>query len=160
MKLLLTIVAAIAFMLTTTSAEAQNIILGEKVPDSRIRSWLMDLQPDAADYTCIIFYHSKSPRCQECLPKIKRIVNTYEGKLNLIILTKEDYSKAGVTLTEHLSDRVGVAFDDGGRTFIAYGVRFIPFCVIYDKKGYAVWCGHAKSFDEKAFDRILTYKRK
>ena len=160
MRYFLTIVAAIAFILASTSAEAQNIILGEKVPDSKIRSWLMDLQPDAADYTCILFHHSKSPHCQECLPKIKRVVNNSEGKLNLIIITKEDYSKAGVTLTEHLGDKVGVAFDDGGRTFLAYGVRFIPFCVVYDKKGYAVWCGHAKSFNEKTFDRILTYKRR
>ena len=160
MRYFLTIVAAIAFMLASTSAKAQNIILGEKVPDSKIRSWLMDLQPDAADYTCILFHHSKSPQCQECLPRIKQVVKNSEGKLNLIIITKEDYNKAGVTLTEHLSDKVGVAFDDGGRTFLAYGVRFIPFCVIYDKKGYAVWCGHAKSFNEKTFDRILTHKRK
>lgn len=158
MKRLATIVAAMAFLLS--SAKAQNIILGEKVPECKFRSWLMDLQPDAAEYTCMLFYHSKSPQCQKCLPRIKQIVNKHEDKLNLIITTKEDYGKAGVSLTEHLDDKIGVAFDDGGRTFIAYGVRFIPFCVIYDKKGYAVWCGHAKSFDEKVFDRILTHKRK
>lgn len=160
MKRLLTIVAALVFVMASTSVKAQNIILEEKVPDSKIRAWLMDLQPDAADYTCIFFHHSQSPRCRECLPKVKKIVDSSEGKLNMVIITKEDYSKAGVTLTEYLNDKVGVAFDDGGRTFIAYGVRFIPFCVIYDKKGYAVWCGHAKSFNEKVFDRILTYKRK
>lgn len=160
MKQLITIVATIAFALISAPTEAQNIILGEKVPDSRIRSWLMDLQPDEADYTCILFHHSQSPRCQESLSRIKRVVNKNKGKLNLIIITKEDYSKAGVTLTKHLSDQVGVAFDDGGRTFYAYGVRFIPFCVIYDKKEDAVWCGHAKSFNENVFDRILTHKRK
>ena len=158
MRLLLTILCSMAFM--ATSAEAQNIILGEKVPDSKFRSWLMDMQPDAADYTCILFHNSKSPRCQKHLPQIKRIVNSNEDKLNLIILTKEDYSKAGVALTEHLGDHIGVAFDDGGRTFTAYGVRFIPFCVIYDKKGYALWCGHAGSLTQEIFDRILTYKRR
>ena len=158
MKRLLAILATV--VLWATSAEAQNIILGEKVPDSKIRSWLMDLQPDAADYTCILFHNSKSPQCKKHLPKIKQMVNDYGSKLNLIIVTKEDYSKAGVSLTEHLDDRIGVAFDDGGRTFIAYGVKFIPFCVIYDKKGYALWCGHAGSFTKEIFDRILTYKRK
>lgn len=144
---------------TINATNAQNIILGEKVPDSRFRSWLMDLQPDVADYTCLLFYHSKSPRCQKCLPQIDKMVEKYGSKLNLIIVTKEDYGKAGVTLTEYLDDRVGVAFDDGGRTFAAYGVRFIPFCVIYDKKGNAAWCGHASTFSEKIFDRILTQKR-
>ena len=37
----------------------QNIIIGEKLPsDVRPRRWLMDMQPEAADYTCILFYHS------------------------------------------------------------------------------------------------------
>ena len=60
--------------------------------------------------------------------------------LNLIIMTKEKYGDAGVALTEHLEDRIGVAFDDNGRTFRYFGVKFIPFCVIRDKKGQRGQC--------------------
>ncbi len=78
--------------------------------------------------------------------------------MNLIIITKEKYGDAGVALTEHLEDRVGVAFDDNGRTFRTFGVKFIPFCVIHNKKGRTTWCGNALSLEEKTLEKITSNK--
>ncbi len=151
-----TILALAAALLTLAAANAENIVIGEKLPETRFRKWLMDLQPDAADYTCILFYHSESPLCRRCLQRIKGMVSKYGTKLNVIIVTKEDYATAGVTLTEYLGDRIAVAFDDGGRTFRYFGVKFIPFCVVSDRKRRAVWCGNGTTLTENVIENIIT----
>ena len=151
---------AFAMILSLGSTlQAQNIIIGDKAPDLRIKQWLMDMQPEAAAYTCVLFYHSESPLCRKHISSVKSIAKEVDGELNIVILTKEKYGKAGVTLTEHLDDHIGVAFDDEGRTFRSYGVRFIPFCVIYDAKRKVVWCGHAGSLNEKTIERVMNIKK-
>ena len=137
----------------------QSVIVGDKLPSSiRPRRWLMDIQPDQADYTCILFCHSESELCQQAINSIKPIVNEYGSTLNMVILTKERYEKAGVALTEHLDDRVGVAFDEGGRIFKQLGVSFIPFCVVCDKKRRTQWCGNGAMFTREVMNNILTTK--
>ena len=139
-------------------AQSQNVIIGEIAPDLKIKQWLMDLQPEEADYTCILFYHSESPQCRKYVSHIKSITKQAEERINVIIITKEKYSDAGVTLTEHLGGNVCVAFDDAGRSFRNFGIKFIPFCVIYNKKRIAQWCGHAGRFTQDILEKIVTVK--
>lgn len=153
--ILLTIIIGFA-----TLAKAENIVLGEKLPDMRIDSWLMDLEPDDAPHTCILFHHSESPLCNKVLKRVKRLINKHKAEFNLIIITKEEYAAAGVALTEHLADNVGVAFDEKGRTFRAFGIKFIPFCIISDSRHRALWCGNGAALNEQAIEKILTTKTK
>lgn len=143
---------------TATIANAQNVITGEVAPDLKVKQWLMDLQPEEADYTCIVFYHSESPQCRKWLARVKNLAQSTEVKMNVIILTKEKYSEAGVTLTEHLGANTCVAFDDEGRSFRNYGVKFIPFCVICNKQRIALWCGHAGGLTQQTIDKITNIK--
>ena len=73
-----------------------------------------------------------------------------------LICSEEDYDEAGVTLTEYLDDRVGVAFDEGGRAFRTLKVSFIPFCVVCDKHRRVVWCGNGNMLTHNVMDKILT----
>ena len=150
---------AIIFAITTLplSVEAQNIIIGDKIPEISVRKWLMDSEPSEAEYSCLLFYHSQSHLCQEALTTMKQHVNTYSDRLNLKIITKEDYKNAGVALTEHLKDRIGVAFDDTGKTFRDFGVKFIPFCVI-SRKNRVVWCGNASQLNSYTINKIIIAK--
>ena len=136
---------------------AENIIIGDKIPDLSIDKWLMDIQPAPTDYTCILFYHSESELCRKSLKRIKHIVMN-NPQMNLVIITKEKYGDAGVALTEHLEDRIGVAFDENGRTFRYFGVKFIPFCVIHNKKSRAKWCGNALTLSENIVEKITSNK--
>ncbi len=147
------------FVLTSlATASAQNVIVGEKLPDPSLRKWLMDLQPERGEYTCYLFYHSESALCAKSLNAIKPLVKEANAQLNLVIITKEEYKDAGVTLTEHLDDNIYVAFDLQGRAFRSIGVDFIPFCVICDKKRRAMWCGNAMTLTQGVLDKILTTK--
>lgn len=155
MKRILTILLFV-MCAAITDSQAQDVIIGEKIPKFSVRSWLMDLQPSEADYTCILFHHSESPLCKECLDMIHPLVELYGEKINMIIITKEDYAKAGVTLTRYLHDRVGVAFDQNGRIFRSLEVSFIPFCIVCDKKREVVWCGNGARLNRNELDKILT----
>ena len=147
------------FVLTSlTTASAQNIIVGERLPEFSLRKWLMDLPPERSEYTCYLFYHSESALCAKSLNTIKPLIKEANAQLNLIIVTKEEYKDAGVTLTEHLDDNIYVAFDLQGRAFRSIGVDFIPFCVICDKKRRAMWCGNTMTLTQSVLDKILTTK--
>ena len=140
-------------------ALCQNIIIGDRLSsDVRSRRWLMDMQPEAADFSCVLFYHSESEACQAALSHIKTILEECEQPVNLVIITKERHEDVGATLTQHLDDNVGVAFDEGGRIFRQMGVSFIPFCVVCDKKRYAHWCGNGAMLTTDIMDKILTTK--
>ena len=156
-KFVTLMLALVAF---ATAANAEGVIIGDRLPDMRISSWLMDMQPDEADYTCILFCHSESPLCSKCIKHVKRLINNYKPNFNIIIITKEAYSSAGVSLTEHLADNTGIAFDDKGRTFRSFRVKFIPFCVISNDKRRAVWCGNGAALTEQIIETILTTKTK
>lgn len=150
----------VASWLYIGATHAENIIIGDKIPDMRLQAWLMDILPDAADYTCILFYNSESKLCQQSLIHIKKLIESHAPQFNLIIITKERYADAGVSLTGYLSDNTGVAFDERGRTFRSFGVKFIPFCVISDHKRRAVWCGNGTSLNNEILEKILTIKTK
>ena len=139
--------AILLLLLTaTTATTAQNVIIGERLPDLSLRRWLMDLEPEQTEYTCYLFYHSESELCKKALAKIKPLIESDEWELGL------------VTLTEHLDDRIGVAFDLQGRAFRSLEVNFIPFCVICDRKRRALWCGNGATLTNSVLDKILTIK--
>ena len=151
--------AILLFVLTLCyTASAQNVIIGERLPDLNLRKWLMDFQPEPTEYTCYLFYHSESERCKQALDIIKPLIDSSDSQMGLVIITKEGYEDAGVTLTEHLDDNIYVAFDLQGRAFRSIGVDFIPFCVICDKKRRAMWCGNAMTLTQSVLDKILTTK--
>ena len=142
-------------LLLSLGATAENIVVGDRVPDLSIRQWLMDSQPSDAEYTCYIFYHSQSGLCNKSLENIRQYAAGSNSSLNVVIITKEEYSSAGVKLTRYLNDHTGVAFDDNGRTFRYFGVKYIPFCVVSHKKR-VVWCGNGNLLSNKVLDSILT----
>lgn len=154
------IALTLAVILASAVSRAENIVIGEPVPKLHIRQWLMDFRPAPAEYTCIVFYHSESPACRSSLPTIKRVVEHFGGRINAIIMTKEEYDSAGVTLTEHLDDHIGVAFDDDNKTFRYFQVIHVPYCVIYDRKHRAVWCGSAAAMDEDTIEKIIDISKK
>ncbi len=156
MKRLFAILFFISMQLCPISA--QNVIVGERLPDLNLRKWLMDFQPEQREYTCYLFYHSESELCERALNVIKPLVGGDDSRVGVVIITKEEYEDAGVTLTGHLDDNVCVAFDINGRAFRSVGVDFIPFCVICDKKRRALWCGNGVTLTQAVLDKILTTK--
>lgn len=149
-----------SLLCATYSASAQKVIIGDKIPTIKSNAWLMDAEPDSAPYTCIVFYHSESELCIKSLENIKGFCGEYNGLFNLVVITKEDYAEAGVTLTSFLDNHSGVLFDNNGKIFNDFGVKFVPFSVIYNAKHKIVWCGNSASLTLEIFRNIVTEKDK
>lgn len=144
-----------AFLFCIEIAQGQNVIIGEKIPTIKSGTWLMDAQPEQANFSCIIFYHSESKLCQESLKKMNALCKEYPGQFNLTIITKEEHDKAGVTLTSLISDYTGILFDESGAIFKNFGVKFLPFSVICNSKGRVLWCGNPATLNIDIFKDIV-----
>lgn len=134
------------------SATAQNVVLGDRVPDLKVSKWLDDRQPAAAPATYIEFFHSSNPACVTSLDKLKKLTDKLGTKLRVIVVTKEDPAKIAPLLKPYLSQQIGVALG-AEKGFTAFGVTYVPFGVLTDAKNRAVWMGNSLQFNEKLIEQ-------
>ncbi|MCD8033350.1 MAG: hypothetical protein LUF83_03500 [Alistipes sp.] len=134
------------------SATAQNVVLGDRVPDLKAPKWLDDRQPAAAPATYIEFFHSSNPACVTSLDKLKKLTGKLGTKLRVIVVTKEDPAKITSLLKPYLSQQIGVALG-AEKGFTAFGVTYVPFGVLTDAKNRAVWMGNSLQFNEKLIEQ-------
>lgn len=150
-KLLLSILA-LTFALS--AAQAQRLIIGEKAPDIKIAEWLGGKAAAGGKATLIDFFHSSNEQCVANLEKLNSLHSAYGSRMNVIAVSRESLDK----LQPFVSGK-GYGFyagiDDGGKTFTAYGVRFVPFAALIDTRGRLVWTGNVAALTndmiEKAF---------
>ena len=133
------------------SATAQNVVLGDRVPDLKVSKWLDDRQPAAAPATYIEFFHSSNPACVTSLDKLKKLTGKLGTKRRVIVVTKEDPAKIAPLLKPYLSQQIGVALG-AEKGFTAFGVTYVPFGVLTDAKNRAVWMGNSLQFNEKLIE--------
>ena len=133
------------------SVTAQNVVLGDRVPELKVSKWLDDRQPAAAPATYIEFFHSSNPACVTSLDKLKKLTGKLGTKLRVIVVTKEDPAKITSLLRPYLSQQIGVALG-AEKGFTAFGVTYVPFGVLTDAKNRAVWMGNSLQFNEKLIE--------
>lgn len=133
------------------SVTAQNVVLGDRVPELKAPKWLDDRQPAAAPATYIEFFHSSNPACVTSLDKLKKLTGKLGTKLRVIVVTKEDPAKITSLLRPYLSQQIGVALG-AEKGFTAFGVTYVPFGVLTDAKNRAVWMGNSLQFNEKLIE--------
>lgn len=136
--ILLTFMALVA----TLSLRAQEIVIGERVPDLRPTEWLGAAPAeDDRRATLLIFYHTESKPCIEALPAIDSLARSMkEGRV--IVVAMEPKERIAPSLARYMSPRFYVAIDQSGRAFKSYGIRYVPFGVLVDHKGRAKWIGN------------------
>lgn len=108
----------------SAGATAQNIALGERVPELKIQTWLDNRQPEPAPTTYIEFFHS----------------------------TKEDPAKIAPLLRPYLSERISVGLN-AEKSFTAFGVSYLPFGVLTDAKNRTLWMGNSLQINEKLIEQ-------
>ena len=141
-KVLLILLFAWAFPLA--SAEAQNIALGERVPELKVSSWLNGRKPATTPrLTYVEFFQSSNAACITSLKQLRALTDKLGTKLHVVVVTQEKEDKIGPMLKPYLSQQVSVALDAGGRIFTAFGVQYVPFGVLVDSKNRALWMGNS-----------------
>ena len=129
--------------------QAQNAALGERVPEIRSETWLGDIRPAAAPATVIAFFTASSPACLKSLEQLHRLVEKSDGRLRVILVTRDDETHAAAAITPYLSPRFTAAFDADGKLFKNFGVNYVPFSVLTDARNRVVWQGNSLHLTEK-----------
>ena len=114
----------------TLGAASQNVALGEKTPDLKVKSWLDDRMPVPGRTFLLVFFHSTSRPAVESLAHLQELGRKF-------------------------GDRVNVVVDDSGRRFAAYDVQYLPFGVLVSAKGRALWMGNPRQLTEAILDSNL-----
>jgi len=149
--ILLSLIALVASFVT----HAQEIVIGERVPDLRPSEWL-GAQPSEDDRraTLLIFYHTESQPCVEALPHIDSLARAMKNE-RVIVVSMEPKERIAPTLARYMSERFYVAIDLSERVFQSYGIRYVPFGVLVDPKGRAQWIGNPKLATPESIKRNL-----
>lgn len=91
-KVLLTLLLALA--LPVAAAVAQNIALGERVPEVKVPAWLGGEKPAATPrLTYVEFFHSSNPACTASLEQLRAITDKLGAKLRVVVVTRENEEK-------------------------------------------------------------------
>lgn len=116
-KVLLTLLLALA--LPVAAAEAQNIALGERVPEVKVPAWLRGGKPAATPgLTYVEFFHSSNPACTASLEQLRAITDKLGAKLHVVVVTRENEEKIAPLLSPFLSRHISVALDTGGQDIL------------------------------------------
>ena len=143
-----TILITLAAMAFGAAASGQEIALGERVPAIRIAAWLAARQPQAAPLTSLESIHSSSPAGVKSLERLRDLSRREGERLRIVVVTREQHEKVARMLRPYLSERIGVALD-AARGFELFGVRYVPFGVLTDRRNRALWMGNTLQFDEE-----------
>ena len=137
------------------ATRAQEIVIGERVPDFRPTEWL-GAQPSEDDRraTLLVFYHTESQPCVESLPHIDSLARSME-QARVIVVAMEAKERIAPSLARYMSERFYVAIDRSGRVFSNYGIRYVPFGVLVDPKGRAQWIGNPRLATPESLKRNL-----
>lgn len=133
---------------------AQNLALGERVPEMKHTVWLDDHHAAPAAMTYIEFYHSANEISAITLERLRELCDDPECDLRLIVVTKEPVARIAPLLRPYLSPRIAVALDTAGRGFELFGVSYLPFGVLVDAKKRTLWMGNTLQMNKQLLHKI------
>lgn len=151
MKRLLLFVCLLGMVFT--AAATSKFAIGDRAPELRIKEYLTG-GPKADNLPKLIeFFHSASAPSLERLPALSDLAGQYKGKLNVIVISRESSDALRRAVGDNPS--FFAAVDDGGKTFAAYDVQYVPFAVIVDSKGRIVWLGNPGTLSVEELQKYL-----
>ncbi|MEG1621790.1 MAG: hypothetical protein RR330_00300 [Alistipes sp.] len=139
----------------SSASVAQNILLGERVPEIKSEAWLQGQEPAAKPLTYIEFYHSKHKGSAASLAHLEQLARTFDTKLKIIVITNEKQANFEAQLTPYLTRNANFGvLTDGSKIFTAYGVNYLPFGVLVDAKNRALWMGNGAKLQAAQIENI------
>jgi len=137
------------------SASAQNAALGERVPEIKSETWLGGIRPAEAPMTVILFFSVSNPACVTSLERLHALAEKSNGRLRVIVVTRDDEARVAPVATPYLSARMAVAFDTDGKIYRNFGVNYVPFALLTDARNRVLWQGNSLQLN----DTILSTAR-
>ena len=70
----------------TLGAASQNVALGEKTPDLKVKSWLDDRMPVPGRTFLLVFFHSTSRPAVESLAHLQELGRKFGDRVNVVVV--------------------------------------------------------------------------
>lgn len=152
MKRLLLSIATV--ILAVSAAQAQRLVIGERVPEMKITTWYNGTVPPLGKATLVDFFHTPNEQCVANLPRLNELQTAHNERLNVVVIAREGLDKVSPFL-DGKGYRFYAGIDDAGKTFTAYGVRFVPFAALIDARGRLVWTGNVASLTNEIIEKAF-----
>ena len=144
----------LAALFCLPALRAQNLVIGARVADLKVSEYVVGQQPDDNRPVLVEFFFSASEPSRKRIPVLDDLARRQAGKVSVVLLSREGADKI-VPLFEGTNYAFAVALDDEGKTFDAYGVKFVPFSVLLDAKGRVWWFGNSARRTSQDLDGLL-----
>lgn len=135
-------------------AQAQRVVIGERVPELKADTWLGGVPPSAAPLTYFEFFYSPGKGALESVGHLEELSNKLGSKLHVIVLTREPEATVTRLLGEKVSPLLVVALG-AERDFGNFGVSYIPFGVLVDARNRALWMGNTRTLTVETIEQSL-----
>lgn len=119
---------------------AQNLPPGARVPDTKALSWLTAVPQTEGKVVVYDFFHPADPACDESLSVLDGLAKRYEGRVAVILIARERPLPTTPSVQPGKA-AYAVAVDLTGKTFGAFGIDYVPCCIVADKRGRITWTG-------------------
>lgn len=150
------ILMLIALAVMVGGVAAQDLVIGEKAPDFKVKEWYALKKPAATPHKMMLveFFHPSNRASVERLGEINGWAKKYPSALTVVVIAKEDTPEVRELLKSTLAHGYA-GFDDAGRTFEAFGVHYVPYGVLIDPKGRVLWMGNSTGMTEKIIENHI-----
>ena len=152
MKKFLLILTALS--LTGTAAMAQKLTIGERAAEIKSTRKMGTKQVAGEKIKVIEFFHCSNKQCAARLEELDRLAKKYDGTLEVTVVTRDPAEKA-MPILKPESRSYQVVIDEDGKVFENYGVKYVPFAVLVDKKGKVIWFGNSSSLTEDMIKQAI-----
>lgn len=132
----------------------QRIVIGDRAPELKAHSWLTAKPNLDGKSVMVEFFHSTNKYSVSRLRELDRLARSSNGKLAVVVVTREHDPKVKSLITNG-GPAYYAMLDDAGKTFTAYGTKFVPYAVIYDRKGRVIWLGNPTSLTNEDIIKML-----
>lgn len=143
-----------AFLLATLPLPAQRLVIGERVPELKVERWLSDAPSTGNKAVMVEFFHSSNPKSIERLARLDELARIDRDNLTVIVLTREDDPAVTGRLLEG-NPSYYAGYDGAGTAFNSFGARYVPYSVIYDKRGRVLWVGNPSALSNADVERLI-----
>lgn len=120
--------------------QAQNLPPGARVPDTKALSWLTAVPQTEGKVVVYDFFHPADPACEEVIPVLDALAKRYGDRIAVIRIAREHPAR-NAPPAQPGAGASAVAIDATGKVFGAFGVEYVPCCIVADRRGRIVWTG-------------------
>ena len=135
-RILLTIIVALLIQ----TATSQKLVIGSKTPVFKDVEW-KTAAPGGGKAVLVEFYQSSNHTSESLYSKLADIHSKYSNNVDIVVLTRENNAMID-RLIDSDGQKYSFAYDPDGKTYEAFGVKFVPFTMLIDSKGSMLWQGN------------------